>query len=238
MAWDRAGAWNSGIQGLTSDGLKLTASIPILLPNGSAAAPSLAWYNGRDGFYVYSDTLAIGLQGVLAHRFSQTDFLIFHDDASFKMGISQDVRICRDAANILALKNANEQQEFRIYSGNGAYGKIVSISTLLTLSGATTTWTGAIPAGSVPLLIATYVTTLITGATGYTVGDGLDADRWGDSGTGVAVGTTTTNANWTANTIQMFPTANNIVITAKTSAFTAGGLRVVITYIGGIAPTS
>jgi hypothetical protein len=43
MSWDRAGAWNSGVAGLSSDGSKITSTLPIFLLDGLSTALSLAF---------------------------------------------------------------------------------------------------------------------------------------------------------------------------------------------------
>ncbi len=156
-----------------------------------------------------------------------------------------DTCLVRDlAANTLALKNANAEQEFRVYSGNGAYGLVRSKQELITTTAAATALTAAdfIPDGAVPLGISTYVQTEIGGTdvTGYEIGDGSDADRWG-SITGLIVGTNSSNASWVATTIQAFVAAQAITITAlpEGKTFSAGGkIRVAMTYFSSSPPTS
>jgi hypothetical protein len=107
--------------------------------------------------------------------------------------------------------------------------------TLSALSGASATTTGTfIPDGAVVVGVTTRVSTLLTGATGYTIGDGTDADRWGDI-TGTAVGTTSDNRDWTAGTIECFTAGGNITLTAKTSNFTAGAIEISVFYLAGEA---
>jgi hypothetical protein len=107
--------------------------------------------------------------------------------------------------------------------------------TLSALSGASATTTGTfIPDGAVVVGVTTRVSTLLTGATGYTIGDGTDADRWGDI-TGTAVGTTSDNRDWTAATIECFTAGGNITLTAKTANFTAGAIEISVFYLAGEA---
>jgi hypothetical protein len=107
--------------------------------------------------------------------------------------------------------------------------------TLSALSGASATTTGTfIPDGAVVVGVTTRVGTLLTGATGYTIGDGTDADRWGDI-TGTAVGTTSDNRDWTAATIECFTSGGNITLTAKTNNFTAGAIEICVFYLAGEA---
>jgi hypothetical protein len=100
----------------------------------------------------------------------------------------------------------------------------------LTLSGATTSWTSIIPVGSRVIGVTTRITEAITGASGYQVGHSGDVDAWGDI-TATIVGTTTDMADFTDTTYSIFQTGpNDVIITAKTSNFTGGKLRVSIFY--------
>jgi len=114
-------------------------------------------------------------------------------------------------------------------SSRVAYGRIQTAVSALTLSGATTTATNLVPAGATLIGVATTTTTTITGATGYTVGDGSDADRFGDI-TGTAVATHSDNTNATADPTGWASAARSIVLTAKTSNFTGGVVQVVAAY--------
>lgn len=112
----------------------------------------------------------------------------------------------------------------------------VSMELLADVSAGAVT-TGLLPAGCILLGLSTYVTDTITGSgvTGYTVGDGADPDRWG-SVSAVAIGTTTTIADWTAVGI-VLTSATDVTITAIGGTFTAGEVRVVAHYIDSTAPT-
>ena len=98
------------------------------------------------------------------------------------------------------------------------------------LSGASVTATNLIPAGCFLLGVTVRVTTAITGATSFSIGDGSDADRWGAT-IAVAAGTTTTIANFTANGFGQFTAANNVVLTANGGDFATGAVRVTAHYL-------
>jgi hypothetical protein len=149
--------------------------------------------------------------------------------------------LVRDAAHALAIRGGTNSQEQRLYStftSSTNYQRMTIKSvrqTLSALSGASATTTGTfIPDGAVVVGVTTRVSTLLTGATGYTIGDGTDADRWGDI-TGTAVGTTSDNRDWTAATIECFTAGGNITLTAKTSNFTAGAIEICVFYLAGEA---
>ena len=59
--------------------------------------------------------------------------------------------------------------------------------------------------------------------TGYKIGTAGDDDRWGDI-TGTAAGTTSDNRDWTAGTIECFPAATDIIVTATGGNFDATGV--------------
>jgi hypothetical protein len=152
-----------------------------------------------------------------------------------------DVILRRDAAGVLAQYNGTNSQEQRLYStftSSTNYQRMTIKSvrqTLSALNGASATTTGTfIPDGAVVVGVTTRVSTLLTGATGYTIGDGTDADRWGDI-TGTAVGTTSDNRDWTAATIECFTAGGNITLTAKTANFTAGAIEISVFYLAGEA---
>ncbi len=105
---------------------------------------------------------------------------------------------------------------------------------LTALSGATVTASNLIPAGSLVLGVTARVTTLITGATTFDIGDGSTVDRWGND-IAVAANTTTdlTDMVGTSGAINppIFTAANNIVLTGVGGSFTAGAVRLTVHYL-------
>jgi hypothetical protein len=165
----------------------------------------------------------------------------FYSISTSPSGVAADVRWYRDDANIWASRNDTSAQEIRMYgtftsSTNFQRMTVKSVKqTLSALSGASATTTGTfIPDGAVVVGVTTRVGTTLTGATGYTIGDGTDADRWGDI-TGTAIGTTSDNANWTAGTIECFTAGGNVTLTANGSNFTAGAIEICVFYLAGQA---
>lgn len=107
------------------------------------------------------------------------------------------------------------------------------------VAGASLTVAGLIPRGAFALGIVTRVTTALGatgGASGYRVGDGVDADRWGVA-VGVAAGTKTENDDWTDVTIPIFLAAQDVVITADGGPFDGtGSIWLDVAYLaGGVA---
>ena len=127
------------------------------------------------------------------------------------------------------------------YSGTGAF-QLNHVSQELTVSGNTATLTASnlLPKGAILVSLTTIVTTALdatTGLTGYQVGDGSDADRWGAK-TGVVVATNTGNADWTASTIECFTSAKSVVITAVGGNFsTSGKILIRASYINSAIDT-
>jgi hypothetical protein len=160
---------------------------------------------------------------------------------SFANDTGGDLRLFRDAANTLAQRNGTNAQEFRIYNtftSSTNYQRLTiktKAVTLATSSGASVaTTTGFIPDGAVLVGLTTRVSTAITGATGYDIGDGSDADRWG-ANIGFALNTASDNRDWTAGTIECFTAAQEVTLTAVGSNFTGGAVVIVAHYLAGEA---
>lgn len=100
----------------------------------------------------------------------------------------------------------------------------------VSLNAASNIFSGAIPANSLVLAVRTRVTTAITGATGFQVGVTGAVTRYADKNA-VAVGTTVTPADYTETSPRYYAAATDLVVTAKTSNFTGGVMRVTVTYI-------
>ena len=105
------------------------------------------------------------------------------------------------------------------------------------LSGASYSFSNALPAGAIILGVTLRVTTTITGATTFDVGDGTDVDRYG-AAIALASGTTTTFASATANPLEWRSANGNVVLTANGSNFTGGVVRICVHYLSGTAPSS
>ena len=183
---------------------------------------------GSTGFF-YGVTC--NLQGNIVTNVPQLDFNWGNGGSLFAGG----------TAGVISQRSgttASEYQLFGTYTSASNYQRMTIKSvkqTLSALSGASATTTGTfISDGAVVVGVTTRVGTLLTGATGYTIGDGTDADRWGDI-TGTAVGTTSDNRDWTAGTIECFTAGGNITLTAKTSNFTAGAIEICVFYLAGEA---
>lgn len=98
------------------------------------------------------------------------------------------------------------------------------------LSGASVTLTSAIPANCVVVGVSTIITTAITGASGYDLGVSGDLARYVNYA-GVTLGGASPAVGGTSTTPINYPTATNLVVTAKVANFTGGALRIAIHYI-------
>ena len=145
-----------------------------------------------------------------------------------------------DGSNTTVIGNASATQA-RVRGATllstGANGQSTSFAQATALvstpSGATVTSTNLIPANSIVLGVTVRVTTAVTGATTFDVGDGTTANRFADD-VAVASGTTSQLAIAPA----LFAAATNVVLTANGSNFTGGAVRVTVHYITLVAPTS
>ena len=147
-----------------------------------------------------------------------------------------------DGSNTTVIGTASTTQS-RIYGGNalttGANGQSTQLgqsttaSPTPTTSGATVTVAALIPANSIVLGVTARVTTAITGATSFDIGDGTTANLFGDD---VAVALNTTSNNTIAPT--RYATATNVVLTANGGNFTGGAVRLTVHFLTLVAPTS
>jgi hypothetical protein len=150
---------------------------------------------------------------------------------------SADLILLRDAANTLAQRNGAVAQENRVYGSYTATDNYqrMSIKTLRessgALSGASYTTTIAIPAYANLIGVTTRVTTLITGATTYDVGDGSDVDLWG-AAIAVALGSQSRTADFTAvAAVGAAATSRTVTLTANGSNFTGGVIEICLHYL-------
>jgi len=145
-----------------------------------------------------------------------------------------------DGSNTTVLGTTATTQA-RVYGGtflstgaNGQSTQLGQSTTLLSaLSGATVTATNLIPANCILLGVTARVTTAITGATSFDIGDGTTANRFGDD---IAIALNTTANNCIAPAL--ITAATNVVLTANGSNFTGGAVRLTAHFMTLVAPTS
>jgi hypothetical protein len=208
---------------------------PILLPDGTAAAPSVAFASDTNtGIYsAGADVLGIALNGNAYFNFS-TSGLYFANAATYLNPI---------AANTLAIVNGNTPQAFSTYGGFGAYWQIGSATELLTIAAAASTDTAAnlLPANSIIESVVVRVTTVIPTAATFTVGDATIAARFA-TGVSTAANTTAvglTHSDLTGTSGPKQVSAAKIRITPNASPGAATGVvRITVFYRTFVAPTS
>ena len=141
------------------------------------------------------------------------------------------VAITGEAAGTMAQRDGTAAQIFRVYdtytSDTDFHRAAIATAraTLSAVSGASVTATALIPAGAVVMGVTSKVTTSLgtgNGTTGYEIGTASDSDRWGAI-TGTAAGTASDNRDWTAGTIECFPAATNVIVTAVGGNFNGTG---------------
>jgi hypothetical protein len=131
---------------------------------------------------------------------------------------------------------------FNFTTGQNQTGVSWSVSDLNTesqpLSGATGTIGGFLPANAIIQSITFRVTTAITGATSFDIGDGSDVDRWG-AGRPIGLGTTSDVGDYTIDAGPFYTSAlGSIVFTANGGNFTGGRIRAIVIFSTLQPPTS
>lgn len=121
--------------------------------------------------------------------------------------------------------------------GAGAYLRYKQL--IVNLTGASVNLANFIPAGAVVFGLQSIINTEITGASGYQLGVSGDLTRYADV-SNVAVGSTTGPANFAATEVtpRLYQAATALTVTAKSANFTAGQLRLVLSYLSFTTPTS
>ncbi len=160
------------------------------------------------------------------------DVGVFGFTANSSVTVGIDTAVQRDAADTWAHRRGNNAQtvnRYGTYASPTNYQRMsmsVAKATLSGVSGASVTATGLIPAGAELKGLTTRVTTGLGtggGTTGYAIGDGSDANRWG-SVTGTVAGTTTDDRNWTDFSRFKQAAAQDVVVTALGGDFNGTGV--------------
>ena len=227
----------------------------LLLPDGTAAAPSLTQASNIDvGMFFETNKIlfsingttgvAIGSGGIAMFSAVQDTFNFSADSAGIERlylggGLTGalDTILIRDAANTVAQKNANNDQAQRWYGANEAYFQIKTSSELLTIAAAATTDTTMdIPLNAVVRGVAVYVVTVIPTAATFTVIGATSTTVFNTAAVGVAAGSSDVGNQ---NTPYKNGAAQKIRITPNVSpAAATGQVRIVLMYEIPSAPTS
>lgn len=245
---------SSSLWPLTSDGTDVTMnSGQILGTAGAVVATATQFSHAGDtdsGFgFLAADVLGLAAGGVWYMRvesgatsFRTGNIVRFASAGSLD---TPTVGITDNATGVLEVNNGAGGtfrdlivRTLRSSGSNGQETQIQTASALLSaLSGATVVSTDLIPANALVFGVTARVTTLITGATSFDIGDEATPDKWGKD-VDVAATTTTTLANATIVTPTIYTVAQDVILTARGGDFTAGAVRVTVHYLTLVAPTS
>jgi hypothetical protein len=197
------------------------------LADGTAAAPSLFFADDENTglFSAANDALSLASAGTEGARLDSTQWNVF-----------------RSISNLGA---TGAPARLRLLAANGGVWELTSVSALVTLNtGGTTTDTASIiPANSVVLALAYRVTTAITTAASYSIGDATTAARFVSGATGLALGSTGVGLAHLQGGVStdaagpVFTSASVVRITTNANPG-AGAIRVQVWYFFPTAPTS
>lgn len=177
----------------------VSATGQFLAADGVTGAPSYSFTSQPNtGFKWRTSSVDVVSNGVTIGVFFggltvvSTGFLGFSSGAPDV--VAADTILVRDGVGIIAQKNGNADQIQRTYGANGGYIERGSVSELLTLStvGVTTdTAANLLPANSRILSVTARITTTITTATDWKLGDATTAGRFTAANATLVSGTTT-----------------------------------------------
>ena len=172
--------------------------------------------------------------------FSDADGQLQIEQADNTVGVTLDAN---DAADTLTIKDQAGTGAGDLAIQNGSKGALTTHTGAVEdlacgASDASLTTSGLIPDGAILFGVTTRVTTALTGATGYTVGDGVDADLYAADPGAVTQGTTTDNSDATAQWGNPQLAAGEVTVTFTGANCTGGTVRVVAHYATVTAPTS
>lgn len=225
---------------LTIGTTAVTSTVPILAPDGTAAAPSYSIASApTNGMYWDGNALNFS-RGGTREMYIATGLVDIVTALAF--GTGQDVALSRGAANRLDLASGDS---FRAVLGTVDYananGQLFSavqqLTELTTIAAAATTDTTIqMPANAVVLGVSVRVTTVIPTAATFTVGDSGSAARFSTAAVSTAANSTDPGTkagayyNASALAIRITPDAQ--------PADNTGRVRVTIYYFSVTPPTS
>lgn len=215
-----------------TDGLSGAGSIVVRA--GTQSGPGVAFDNDPNTgiFNPVANTLGLLAGGSAACVVREVEGFVVtstrHYGFAVSVGNVADLSLRRIARAHLAVADPANDQSTNV--------KTSSIE-LTALSGASVTAAGLFPDGVIRLGVSIHVTTTITGATSFDIGDGTDVDMFG-AAIALSSGTTTNGSDATASPLAALLAAGDVVLTAVGSDFTAGAVRVVAHYLDITAPTS
>jgi hypothetical protein len=174
-----------------------TFTAPVLFPDGSIAAPGIA-FSAQPTTGIFrsgAGTMDFDYGGTTGMRETATSLQLPSASGIYFLsgivGTSSDATLVRDGVGILAIKAGVTDQFFRLYGANGGYWERGVSSELLTIAAAASTDTtgNLLPANAIIEAVTVRVITVIPTAATFTVGDAATPARFA---TGVAVAADTT----------------------------------------------
>jgi hypothetical protein len=203
--------------------------------DGTAVRNLMVDLNSNTWRFSAAGSTVLGLDGGSAGASGDVklrgDVGTFGFTSSSSVTTAADTAVARDAADTWAHRRANNGQtvnRYGEYTSSTNYQRLsssVAKATLSAVSGASVVATGLIPAGAQLIGLTSRIGTGLgtsNGTTGYQIGDGSDADRWGAI-TGTASGTTTDDRNWTDFTQFRQAAAKDVTVTAVGGNFDGTG---------------
>ncbi len=152
------------------------------------------------------------------------------------LGVTAGNNIIVGKGSVIKKMNATTSSRFGV-AGNGIIGgsgpQIKTREFLISpLSGASVSLANAILAGEMVLSVQGYLRSIVTGATGYQVGVAGALTRYVDTNT-LAAGSSFGPAQAAVSELapRIYQASTPLVVTAKTSNFTSGIMRIIVTYI-------
>ena len=117
--------WVNTFGGMSFNGSATTFGFPVLLPDGSAGTPAVAFASQTTmGLYrIGASTVGLTPNGTLQNEWGAGYYALRSDAAIIGLGASFDTQITRDAANTLALRNGTAAQRFNV----GPTGNLLSL---------------------------------------------------------------------------------------------------------------
>jgi hypothetical protein len=217
-----------------NNGSSVEIPVPLLVPNGTLAAPTMRFTSEATGLYLASSgVLGISLIGNAGHRFSSSTHALDSDTATILMGVASDISVTRAAAGALSTNSSLA----RTGANGQALTHLQSLTELTTIAAAATTDTTIqMPAGAVVLAVSVRVTVAIPTAATFTVGDSGSAARFNNAAVTVAANSTDpgtkAGAYYNASALSIRITPN------LTPGDTSGRVRVTIHYYTSTPPSS
>lgn len=129
---------------LTYDGSAVTSTVPLLAPDGTAAAPSYSFANetGLDtGMYWPGQAqIAFSINGTQRYYMDGAQFAILHDSGVLALGAASDVSLSRGAANRLDLATGDSLRIVSgVLTGGGVLSPLNTVTTEATVGAVTYT---------------------------------------------------------------------------------------------------